>query len=75
MILFSNDGIVFDNANSDNVTFFSNEMGLNTTDLNDMNLDDDNFDEDDFETIIHVRFVAWFTKHKQRKACKKEISK
>ena len=50
-------------------------MGFNTIDLNNINLDDDNCDEEDSETINHVRFMAWYNRFKQRKACKKQISK
>ena len=51
--MFSNGDIVF--VNSDNVTLFSDDMGLATIDLNNIWPDDDNFDD---ETIIHVKLVA-----------------
>ena len=73
--IFSNDDIVVDNEDTDNVTFFNDEMGLNTIYLNNIILDDDNFDDYDHEPIIHVRSIAWCNNYKQRKACKKEISK
>ena len=53
------------------------DMGFNTADINNINLDnnDDAFDEDELETINHVRLIAWRNRFKQRKICKKEISK
>ena len=53
------------------------DMGFNTADINNINLDnnDDAFDEDELETINHVRLTAWRNRFKQRKICKKEISK
>ena len=50
MGVFSNDDIVFVNVDSDNVTFFSDDMDHNTTDFNNISLDDDNFDGNDPET-------------------------
>ena len=51
-VVFSNDDIVFAYEYSD-VTFFSDDMGLNVySNLNNINLDDDNFDDDDPEIII-----------------------
>ena len=44
-------------------------------DPNNINRGDDNFGEKHPETIIHVRFMAWHNRFKQRKAYKKEISK
>ena len=66
-VLFSNDDIVFVIADSDNVIFFSENMGLSTIDLNNINLDDDNFVEDDPETIIHLRLMAWCNKNEHFK--------
>ena len=57
-VVFSNDDIDLPDIDSGIVTFFSNEMGVITTDFDNINLDDDHFDEDDPETIIHVRLVA-----------------
>ena len=71
-IIFFNDNIVFVNTDSDNVTFFSDAMGLNTIDLNNINLNDRNFDENDPENIRHM---VRCNRYKQCKACKKEISK
>ena len=56
--VFSNDDIVFADADYDFAKFFSDDMGLNAINLNNIILEDDNFDEDDPETIIHVRLMA-----------------
>ena len=55
--LFSNDGMIFVNENSNNIIFFSNQMDTLTVDLRNINLDDVNFDEDDPKTIIDVRLM------------------
>ena len=68
--VFFNYDIDFDDKDSDIVTFFSDDLDLNTIDLNNIN-----FDEQDPETIINVRLMAWCNRNKQGKACKKEISK
>ena len=73
-VLF-NDGIIFVNGDSDNVTIFSDDMGLVNVYLNNVSLEDVNFDNDDPETIIHVKFMVWCNRYKQHKTCKKEISK
>ena len=39
--------------------------------LNNFSLDDDNFDDFDPEIINHVRLMAWYSRHKKHKACKK----
>ena len=54
-VISSNDDIVFANGNFGNVTFSSDEMGINSIDLNSINLDGVNFDEDDLESIIHAK--------------------
>ena len=74
-IKYLNDDIVFVNADSDNVTFFSDDVGLVNEDLNKFSLDGVNFGDDDLETIIFVRLMAWFNRYKQRKNVKKEIRK
>lgn len=48
-------------------------MGLVNVYPNNISLDDDNFDKDDPETAVHVRYMAWFNRHKQRKTCKESI--
>ena len=50
-------------------------MCLANIGLNSISLDYVKFHDDDPETIIHVRVMAWCNRYKQRKACKKEISK
>ena len=72
--VFFNDGKVFVNTDS-YVSIFSDDMGLVNVDVNNFSLSDNNFDFDDPETVIHVKLVTWCKKLKQRKACKKEISK
>ena len=42
--LFANDGIIFINEDSNNVTFFGGEMGILSVDLAKINLDEYNFD-------------------------------
>ena len=61
-----------DYINSDIVTFFCDDIDINTIDLN-SNLDDN--DDDDLETIIHARLVAWCNEYKQPEAFKKELDK
>ena len=73
-IVFFNGDTIFANEDSD-VKFLSDGMGFVNVDLNNVNLGDDNFDNYDPQTIIHVRIMAWCNSYKQRKACKKEISK
>ena len=54
--VFSNDGLVFVDIDSDIVTFFSNDIGLNNINLKNINLDDeDNFDDYDPGTSNHVK--------------------
>ena len=56
--VFCNDDIIFNVLDSDIVTYFSSDMGLNTINLNNVNLDVDNFDDYDPETINHVRLMT-----------------
>ena len=56
--VFCNDDIIFNVMDSDIVTYFSSDMGLNTINLNNVNLDVDNFDDYDPETINHVRLMT-----------------
>ena len=45
------------------VTFIANQRFILAVDLDKVNRDDNNnFYEDDSHTIIHVRFLAWFSK-------------
>ena len=74
--IFSNDDIFFHDVNSNIIIFLSNDMSFNTIILNNINLDDDdNFDKDDPEIINLLRLMDWCNRFKQRKACKKKISK
>ena len=73
--LFSNDDIIFIHEDFNNVTFFSDEMGVLGVDFNTINLDDVNFREDNHEIIIYVRLMVWPNRFKQRKTFKEEISK
>ena len=74
-VMFFNHHVVLVNANSNDVTFVSDDMGLVNVDLNNFSLDDDNFDIFYPETIIPVRLMASCNRYKQHKACKKEIRK
>ena len=69
--MFSNDDIVFCDIDSDIVTFFSEDIGLNRINLNNAKLDDENLDDCDSEIISHVKLMGWSNKYKQQKACKK----
>ena len=66
-VVFPNDDIVFVNEDSDFVTYFSGDMGLNILNFDNGNPEDDNFGEDDPESIIHVRVMALHNRCKQRK--------
>lgn len=57
----------------DIVTFFTNDVGLNSIKLKNANLGDDNFGNSDPKTNNHVRLMASLNKYKQLKACKKDI--
>ena len=56
--VFSNDDIDLHYIECHIVTFFCDDMGINTRELCDINLDDDSFDDNDLETIIHFRLMA-----------------
>ena len=60
--VFCNDDIIFNVMDSDIVTYFSSDMGLNTINLNNVNLDVDNFDDYDPKTINHVRLMTWYNR-------------
>lgn len=60
---------------SDVVTFFSTDAGLNSMNFNNINLDDYNFDDYDPKTINHVRLLAWCNRYKHDKASKKKSIK
>ena len=71
--LFTSDNILSFDENSDNVTFFSDEVGIISEDLSNINLDDVKFYEDDPETIIYVRLMDWRNRFKKRKVFKKRF--
>ena len=73
--LFPHDDILFSNKDSDNVTFSSDEMGINSVNRKNINLDDGTLYEDDHKNIILVRMLTWHSRLKQHEAFKKEISK
>ena len=53
-VVFSNGGIVFVNFHSDNVTSFSDNMGLVNVNYTNVILGDLNFDDDDSKFIINA---------------------
>ena len=60
---------------SDVVTLFSTDAGLNSMNFNNINLDDYNFDDYAPKTINHVRLLAWCYRYKRDKASKKNSIK
>ena len=72
--LFFNGNKIFINDDF-NARIFRNETGILYTDINNIILDDVNFDKGDPETIIHVKYMAWCSRFKQRKAIKHDIGK
>ena len=56
---FSDDYIVFGDLDVHFVTFFINDIGINSISFDNINLDDDNFDCFDLETSNHVRSMVW----------------
>ena len=48
---------------SGDVTFYFDEMGILSVNLDNINIDN-TFDEDDPDTIIFIRFFAWYCKFK-----------
>lgn len=57
-VVLSNDDMFFVNVDSDNVTFFSHNMGLVNVDIINVSFDDVNFDNNVSESIIIVRLMA-----------------
>ena len=68
--LYADDGLLFFDEDSGNVTFCCDEMGILSVNFNNINLDN-NFDEDDPDLNILIRPLAWHSKFKTRKALKK----
>ena len=69
--MLPNDNIIFANEDSNNATFFSDEIGIFSVDLNSINLDYVNFDENNPETIIHGKLMVRRNIFNQRKTFKK----
>ena len=55
--LYADDGLLFCDEDSVDITFCWNEMGIFSVNLNNINLDN-NFDEDDPDAIILIRLLA-----------------
>ena len=68
--LYADDGLLFSDEDSSDVTLCCNEMGILSVNLNNVNFDN-NFDEDDLHTIILIRLLAWHSKFEKRKSLKK----
>ena len=64
-VLFSNDDIVFVDAEFDNFIFLNDDMDLVNVGFN-VSLDDDNFGYHEPKTIIDVRIMAWCNRHNAR---------
>ena len=67
--LYADDGLLFFDEDSGDVTFCCNKTGILSVNLDNINLD--NFGEDDPDTIILIRLLVWHSKFKKRKALKK----
>ena len=74
-VFFNGNIVFFLNADSDNVTFFSDDVGFVNVEYNTVSLGHNNVDDDDPETIIQVNIVTCCNRYKQCKACNKKISK
>lgn len=57
-VILSNDDMLFVNVDSDNVTFFSHNMGLVNVGIINVSFDDVNFDNNVPESVIIVRLMA-----------------
>ena len=74
--LLDNDDVLFFKEGFNKATFFATQMDIFAVDLDKINpYEDNNFDEDDSDTIIHVRFLAWYMKFEKCKASKKKKAK
>ena len=62
--LFLNDDIIIVNKDCNNITFFSDQMGILSVCLDSSNLDNVNFGEKDPETIMHARLMARYNRLK-----------
>ena len=64
---YSNDSIAIFNADSESFTYFGNNIGLPNVSFNKFTL---------FMVVLTIIIlIAWCNRYKQRKVCKKEISK
>ena len=70
--LYADDGLLFPDEDSGNVTFFYNEMDMLSVNLNNINLDN-NFDEDDPDTIFLSDFWLGIVNLKKAKRLKKSV--
>ena len=70
-VLYADDGLLFFDEDSGDVTFYCNKMGILSVNLNNIILDN-NFDEDGPDTIILIRLFAWKSKFKKHKALKND---
>ena len=59
--LYEDDGPLFLDDDSGDITFCCNEMGILSVNLNNINLDNI-FDEDDPDAIILIRLLVWHSK-------------
>ena len=65
--LYADDGFLFFDEDSGDVTFCSDEIGILSVNFDSVNFDN-NFDNDDPDTTIFVRFLVWHSKSRKRKA-------
>ena len=59
--MYADDGLLFFDEDSGDITFCCDEMGILSVNLNNINLDK-NFDEDDSDTVILIRLLALYSK-------------
>ena len=59
--MYADDGLLFFDEDSGDITFCCDEMGILSVNLNNINLDK-NFDEDDPDTVILIRLLALYSK-------------
>ena len=64
----SDNYFVFDDPECAFVTFFINDIGLNSVSLFNINLDNESSDYCYPETINHVKLMGWYNRFKQSKA-------
>ena len=59
--MYADDGLLFFDEDSGDITFCCDEMGILSVNLNNINLDK-NFDEDDSDTVILIRLLVLYSK-------------